>query len=425
MDWRAALLSTLSLAVGCSGSHEGSEEAEPVLVHCAPIRSASFQETVRGIGTSTVLPTHKIPVSALLEGMVTEILVQEGERVKPGQPIIRLDDRMAQADLAERKAARAELEASLALLKALPREPERRVLDLEVERGRIAVELARAVLERLEPLHGRKEISDQQLFEAKQKLQDAEILKKAAEARRESVLLGPKPEAVSEMEAKLARAEASLAAASAHLSYFTLAAPRQGTVNSILCRLGQVLPAGVVAAEVVDSSEVLVTFSVPPPTAARLAEGLDAKVSLASSGTSAPEDGTVLAGKVAFVGLEASPETGGFPVRVRLQNPEGRLRLGMMLAVEIVLKTIEGLAVPEEAIVVTEEGPTLFLVREEKAVSLHPRVGWKQSGLVQVTDSGLHAGDVAVTSGAYDLKDGTPVKVESGEKAPAGHEASK
>lgn len=381
-----------------------------------------FKETIRALGPSTPLPTHKIQVSAAVEGMVTEILAHEGEKVKAGQPLVRLDDRLAQADLAERKGARAEIEAGLALLKALPREPERRAADLDVERAGLAADLAKAVLDRLEPLNSRKEVSDQQLYEAKLKLQDAQLSRKMAEAKRDALLLGPKPEAVAETEAKLVRAEASLNSAAARLSYFTLTASREGTVNAVLCHPGQVLPAGTVAAEVLDNSEMLVTVFVPPRDALRLSEGLDATVSALNLATKEQEGSPALAGKVVFVASEASADTGTFPVRVHVSSPEGRLRLGVVMSVEIVLKMEEALAVPDEAIVNTEDGLTIFLVRAEKAVPLHPILGLKSGGLTQVTCEGLKEGDLVITSGAYDLKEGAPVKVE---KAPAASEASK
>ena len=59
-----------------------------------------------------------------------------------------------------------------------------------------------------------------------------------------------------------------------------------------------------------------------------------------------------------------------------------------------------------------QEEPTLAVVRDGKAVHLHPRLGLRQGGLTQIVVEGLAAGEKVITRGAYDLPDGTPVKVE-------------
>ncbi len=117
------------------------------------------------------IPDHLATLTPAVEGHVHELLVEEGDTVKKGQPIVELDRTVAQADLAEKTATRDGLKASLALLKSLPRPEERRANELAVEQAKVAVERAQATVERLRPLRARHEVSEQQVFDAEKALE--------------------------------------------------------------------------------------------------------------------------------------------------------------------------------------------------------------------------------------------------------------
>lgn len=432
-----AVLLVLAGAIGCrQDAHREADLEEhhgsPVTVECQPIRAMPLEHVVRGIGTITSIPSHEAIIAPGVEGIVAEILVQEGDEVQAGQPIVRLDDRLAQRELVERTASRAELDAALTLLKTPPRAEERRVADLEVERAHVAEELARTALDRITPLHRRKEASDQQFFEAEQRLRDATLAREVAEGRRTVLLLGPKPEAIAESEAKIRRADEAIQSIETRLSYFTLKAPSVGVVEKIVCHPGQLLSAGGVAAEILDISEVLATLGVPARDARLIRKGQQARVLLGGIGSavhkphvadSEEDEPETIEGEVVFVGAEAMAETGTIPIRVLVKNSEEQLRLHTVVAIEIVVNVVaDALVVPEEAVIELEEGPTLAIVHEGKSAIVHPTLGVRHHGLVQVIDDELHAGDLVITRGGYNLPEDTPVVVQSGKEAAEGEE---
>lgn len=412
---RPALASwILAVLISCLGSgcreHAEEEKAGAIPVLASPVRQATFIELVRSVGVCAPPPERLALVTPAMEGSVLEILVAEGDEVEPMQPLVRLDDKLAVQDLAEKRAAKAELEAALVLLRAPPREQDRRAAELDVERARLAAELAQAVVARLEPLHERKEVSDPQLFEAKEKLADAAAAFQSAQAKLDLLVAGARPEAVAEAEAKVARAEASAAASAARLTYFTLTSPLHGTVEAIHCRPGQSLAPGALAVEVIDTTRLIITATVPAADAARVKPSQPARILIDPSEKDCP----AIEGRVGSVGAQASAVTGAFPIRVLIDNADGKVRSGMVVRVEVAVGTAaDVLAVPDAAILASEEEPTIAVIRGGKAALLHPRFGLRQGGLTQVTIDGLSAGELVVTRGAYDLPDGADVMVET------------
>ncbi len=91
---------------------------------------------LRVAGGFKVLPTHHADVRAEVEGIIAEVLVDEGDRVEPGTVIARLSDRDYRAEVAEIEAEIASRRSSLDLLRAGAR-PE------EIDLGRRKVETAR------------------------------------------------------------------------------------------------------------------------------------------------------------------------------------------------------------------------------------------------------------------------------------------
>lgn len=90
-----------------------------------PVQPAEnpFPHTVAGAGM--VEPeTENISVGSPVAGVVVDVAVRVGQKVKAGDPLFRLDDRQLKAELEVRRAALADATASLARLDAMPRAEE-------------------------------------------------------------------------------------------------------------------------------------------------------------------------------------------------------------------------------------------------------------------------------------------------------------
>jgi multidrug efflux pump subunit AcrA (membrane-fusion protein) len=126
-----------------------------------------------------------------------------------------------------------------------------------------------------------------------------------------------------------------------------------------------------------------------------------------------------LKGEVIFKGRLADVQTGNVPIHVRVEDAQNKLVVGQMVNVTIVVDHSNPvLAVPEAAIHDEGEGPALTVVREGKAIILHPEFGAEQDGWIAVNDGGLKEGELVVTVGAYNLPPKTPVKTEPADEVP-------
>jgi RND family efflux transporter MFP subunit len=433
------------LALCLGGCHQAApaaesadDEAEPIAVVVEPVRRETIELTLSGVGLVMATPGGRTQVSNVIEGQVTEVLVAEGDSVEAGQPIARLDDRLAQIELADALAARDELSATLAALKAPPREPERMQAELDVERAKIATGIAEKALARLEPLRLRGEISEQQLFEARERVHDAQLAASAAAQRQRALLQGPTPEAIREAEAKVTRAETAIRSVRSRIELYTLKSSRAGVINRVSANPGQWLAIGTSVAEVIHADEVLVQVGVSPRDAARVALKQRATIiqrtagGIKTSATSPHEDAQheggaqhaeasdSLVGEVSFIGREALAANGLAPVDIRVKNPNGALRLGTLVDVAIVIGALRDvLTVGESAIVPGEEGSQVIAVEDGKTKLVNVEVGPHDRGRVQVIAKALHEGDQIIARGAYNLPEDTPVAAEQADEGAA------
>ncbi len=420
----------LAGVVGCKehgsetedGAADETHEAS-VSVRTEPARRGAMSETVEALGRCEALPDRIATLTPAVEGHVHELFVKQGDAVKKGQPLVALDETVARADLAEKTATRDGLRASLAVLKSLPRREERAPGELAVDQARVAVERAQAVAEGLQSLRVTNLASKQQLFDAEKAVEVARLQQKTAEATLHAMIIGPRPEAVAEAEGRIKTADALVAFSRAHLDYHTIRAPIDGTVDSLTCRIGQTIAVGSPIGEVVDTRQVFASVWNPTRSASLVHVGQLARVAIVDSGGpsrgSSGAEKDEMTGKVTFVGQVADPQSGNLPIRVLVDNPQGRLTIGESVRVSIVVSEQKAvLQVPSAAILDLGEGPVLSVVRDGKSVVLHPEVGASNDGWVGISSTDLKEGEPVIVEGGYNLPEGAGVKLE-GEKSAA------
>ncbi len=116
-------------------------------------------------------------------------------------------------------------------------------------------------------------------------------------------------------------------------------------------------------------------------------------------------------GKVERKSPVIDSQSGTAEATISVQNPEGVLRPGMFVRVQIVVAVHhDALTLPREAIVMQGDRKTVYTVRDGIAREVAVRTGFQEADRVEILD-GVAAEDRVVVRGHLGLQDGTRVRV--------------
>jgi multidrug efflux pump subunit AcrA (membrane-fusion protein) len=428
LRYLACVLAACALPlVGCE--HAKSEPATTeqavsrisIDVAVARVEKRTIHKATTAFGRCEALPEYQALVTPVIEGRVAELLAKQGDEVKAGQPLVQLDTTLAQADLKEKEAARDSLVASLQALNSVPRTEEQRTNQLAVEQADLALKRAQVLLDRLRPLRERNEVPEAQIIDAEQARTQAELQKKTAQAQLDQLMLSPRPELLAEAKSKVTVAEEAVKTARSRLDLHTIRAPVAGILDSLSCRKGQTVPTGTTVGEIINTRKVLAVAWLPPTWLQGIKVGQAAQVRVESNQSASPNNTTpATQGKIVYIAHSTDPQTGNISIHVRVPNPDAKLVVGQTISIEFEgEKSKENLCVPLAAIHDEGDAAAVTVVRDGKAAVLKPTIGASDSSWVAISGTDLAEGESVVVAGAYNLPDGTAVRiVPSAEPSP-------
>jgi membrane fusion protein (multidrug efflux system) len=190
--------------------------------------------------------------------------------------------------------------------------------------------------------------------------------------------------------------------ASAQLASLEVIAPVSGTVTSVNVQPGQSVDTTTTVAEIIDLDRLALSMKIPSAQAGQLQVGQEAQIS---------SEPPVVA-SLSFVGSTVDPADGTVPAWAFLPPGSG-LRPGQYVQFKLATETRTNcLAAPAEGVVTDENGESaVWLVDGDQATKTNVEVGLREGDWVEITSSGLKAGDSVVTVGAYGLPDKTQIKI--------------
>lgn len=316
--------------------------------------------------TGRVRPAARSLVGATVAGAVREVLVREGDRVRAGQPLVRLDATQTAAAVAEARAALAETRVGARA---------------ELERAERERDQAERDLARARQLHQADAISARELERATQTAADARAAWDAASARA----------AAGDSLANVARAQAALEAAQARLALTRLTAPAAATVVARRVEPGDVVTPGQVLLELtLDGRTEIVAFA-SEETLGHLRQGMPAVV---SADAYADQSFPAL---VSWIAPAVDPAQGTIEVRLALPEPPAYLLPEMTVSVNIdVARRAGALVVPRDAVeLVGRDSGWVLLQVDGRAVRREVWLGIMADDGVEILD-GLVEGDVVL-----------------------------
>ncbi|WP_414710303.1 HlyD family secretion protein, partial [Roseateles sp.] len=187
-------------------------------------------------------------LSPQVNGYVVEVLVKDFEQVKAGQPLVRIDDRLYAAAVAQAEAQRASAGSQFDNFDQTQAQNQATLAASRATLASAEGELARssAELTRVEDLAGRGSVSlnERDRVRASNRLATANVDKARADIRIGEERIKATTVSRGGLNAQVQAAEAQLATARINLSNTVIRAPADGQVSEVSVRLGQYVSAG-------------------------------------------------------------------------------------------------------------------------------------------------------------------------------------
>jgi membrane fusion protein, multidrug efflux system len=210
--------------------------------------------------------------------------------------------------------------------------------------------------------------------------------------------------------------EANVGEIKATIDRKTIRAPFSGILGIRQVNLGQYLAAGAPIVSLQSLNPIYANFSVPQETISHLRPG--EKVTITSDAV----PGRKFIGRVNALDATVDESTRNVQTQATLANPDGKLRPGMFVQVEVgVGANTQVYPIPASAISYAPFGDSVYIVTDLKGQTGNTYRGVRQQ-FVKVAGtrgdqagviSGLNEGDEVVTSGAFKLRQGAAVAVNN------------
>ena len=362
---------------GQPGGRGRGSAAVPVTVAAAAQKDLPL--TLDALGTVQAL--NNVTVRSQVTGQLTEVRFREGQEVKAGEVLARIDDRTYVAALAQAQAKKAYDQAQL--------------------------ENARTDLKRYQGLLAANGVTRQQV-----------------DTQRAQVAM---------YEAQVAQDQASIDTAQTQLDYTTIRAPLDGRVGLRQVDAGNLVSTGDATGivSITQMRPIGVSFTIPQAELPRLRRAMAAgpvvvETIPSGGGTptqpvsqpEAPARGTVLT-----VDNQVDPATGTVKVKAVFPNEDTRLWPGAFVSLRLQIETVpDATVVPLVAVQQGPNGAFAFVAKADSTVEQRPLVLGAVTRSEAAIREGLRPGERVVTSGALRLNPGSRIDVAEG-AAPAGPSA--
>jgi len=300
-----ALFASFVLALAGCSHHSAAPAAPPVVSGLRVVQSELQQIPATADAVGAVHASESAILSAQTTGRITAVLVQEGDHVRAGQLLVKLDDAQPHAEAERAQAAEAGTEH-------------------EVEVAQSESDLANSTLTRYKLLRDRKSVSPQEYDEVERRAQVAAAQLQAAHAQ-------------------LSSAQASVVSARTVAGYSRLTAPFAGIVTARLMDPGSLAAPGAPLLEIDKAGPLQLYVTVDESLLSALHQGMSLPVNIAAV---SPQP---ITGRIADIVPAADPSSHSFLVKIGLPSSPN-LRSGMYGTAAVGTGTRSAILAPRSAV---------------------------------------------------------------------------
>lgn len=320
---------------------------------------------IQAIGNVEAYST--VAVKARADGQIIEVGFKEGEEVRRGQVLFKIDPRPFEAALRQAEA--------------------------NALRDAAAGEQARSQERRYQELLDKNFISKEAYAQIRTNATTAEATARASQAALDN--------------AKLT------------LEYCTITAPIEGYAGKIQIQMGNLVKANDVNPLVVINQvhPIYVNFAVPEQRLAEVREYMASNSLAVQALTPGSDQAAAATGVLIFVDNAVDPSTGTIRLRARFANKENGLWPGQFVGVSVRLfEQPDAIVIPSQAVQTGPEGQYVYVVGQDMLADVRKIKVQRTEGERAIVESGLAKGERVVTRGQLRLGPKTRVQIS---KSPA------
>ena len=361
----ASLICALALA-GCANNQQKTQSEKDTYYETMAISlgdrtlTTGYSAAISGVQTVEIRPQ--------VSGMITDILIEEGESVRKDQILFVIDQ--------------------------TPYKAAYEIAVANVKSAEAALSTAQLILESNRNLYNQDVVSEFDLMTAQNDLIEA--------------------------EARLALCKAEEVNASNNLSYTEVRSPVNGVASMIPYRVGALVSSNITQplVTVSDDSRVYAYFSMAEN---QMLDMVQQYGSLANAIKQMPEVELIMSngdkyehtGKINAISGTISESTGAVSIRAVFNNRNHLLRNGGSGTI-IIPTTLTGcMVIPQAATYELQDRIFVYKVVDGKASSTEIKVSTHNNGVEYIVEEGLEVGDIIVAEGAGLIKEGTVIKSKS------------
>jgi multidrug efflux system membrane fusion protein len=370
----AGLAVFVSIAAGCAGEdaaatsgatpgrngRNGGDASPAVPVTVAQVVRKSMPVEISVIGAAE--PFSSVAIRSQITGQMTAVNFAEGDDVKAGQVLFTLDRRPLEAALEQAKA--------------------------NLDRDLAQAANAEAQFKRYQELADRGIAPREQVDTARASL--------------------------SALNATVSADRAALDNAQVQLQYATITATLAGRTGELQVHEGNLVRANDQTPLVVINqiAPISVAFSIPEARLPELKRYM-ARGPLRVTALPPKDDGPPAVGSIAFVDNQVDQTTGTIRLKGTFPNDDRRLWPGQFLNVVVTLTSDpEAIVVPTAAVQAGQQGPYVFVVKDDRTVDLRAVEVSRTRASETVIANGVKPGETVVTDGHLRLVPGSRISVK-------------
>ena len=326
--------------------------------------TTGYSAAISGVQTVEIRPQ--------ISGMITDILIEEGESVTKGQVLFVIDQ--------------------------TPYKAAYEIAVANVKSAEAALSTAKLILESNKDLYEQDVVSEFDLMTAQNDLVEA--------------------------EAKLALCKAEEVNASNNLSYTEVRSPVNGVASMIPYRVGALVNSNIAQplVTVSDDSRVYAYFSMAEN---QMLDMVQQYGSLNNAIRQMPEVELIMSngdkyehtGKINAISGTISESTGAVSIRAVFNNRNHLLRNGGSGTIIIPMTLKNCIVIPQAATYELQDRVFVYKVVDGKASATEIHISPQNNGVEYIVENGLEVGDVIVAEGAGLIKEGTTIRSKSEKEA--------